>query len=451
MRAVLEGKWQRYKEQTAEMAAIIRKYGLAWNALHEELARATFDPANRIEASGQNFKAINNDCVAETWNMASDSCGLILTSIPFSTQYEYTPSYNDFGHTDSNEHFWQQMDYLIPELLRVLKPGRLAAIHVKDRIVPGGINGLGFQTVYRFSDDCCDQFEKHGFAFLGRKTITTDVVRENNQTYRLGWSEQCKDGSRMGFGMPEYLLLFRKPPTDSSNGYADEPVVKSKAEYSRSRWQIDAHGYARSSGNRLLTSEDLVNVPHERIFKMFRQHSLTQVYDHELHMKLSESLETCQECGHIHVFGDHCGCLIKSNACECKGAGRLPVTFMLLQPQSSHPDVWTDITRMLSMNSLQAAAGREMHLCPLQFDLVDRAITQWTNLGEVVYDPFAGLMTVPYRAVKLGRQGVGCELNPSYFFDGVNYCRAAEAEASVPSLFDLEIPEPAEQAEASHA
>jgi hypothetical protein len=118
------------------------------------------------------------------------------------------------------------------------------------------------------------RFTKHGFGFLARKTIVTDVVRENNQTYRLGWTEQCKDGSRMGAGMPEYLLLFRKPPTDTSNGYADLPVVKSKQDYSRSRWQIDAHGFMRSSGNRLLSAEDLQNIPHERIFKFFREHSL---------------------------------------------------------------------------------------------------------------------------------------------------------------------------------
>jgi hypothetical protein len=63
---------------------------------------------------------------------------------------------------------------------------------------------------------------------MGMKTIVTDVVRENNQTYRLGWTEQCKDGTKMGVGMPEYLLIFRKPPTDTSNSYADEPVVKSR-------------------------------------------------------------------------------------------------------------------------------------------------------------------------------------------------------------------------------
>jgi hypothetical protein len=57
--------------------------------------------------------------------MEADSVDLVVTSIPFSTQYEYSPSFRDFGHTESNEHFWQQMDYLIPNLFRVLKPGRV--------------------------------------------------------------------------------------------------------------------------------------------------------------------------------------------------------------------------------------------------------------------------------------------------------------------------------------
>ena len=90
--------------------------------------------------------------------------------------------------------------------------------------------------------------------------------------------------------------------------------------------------------------------------------------------------------------------------------GTLPPTFMLLQPQSWHPEVWTDITRMRTLNSFQAAAGREMHLCPLQFDIADRVIAQCSMPGEAVLDPFAGLMTVPARAVRLGRVGVGVEL-----------------------------------------
>jgi DNA modification methylase len=57
--------------------------------------------------------------------------------------------------------------------------------------------------------------------------------------------------------------------------------------------------------------------------------------------------------------------------------------------------------------------------------------------GETVFDPFGGLMTVPYRALKLGRRGVGCELNPRYFFDGVQYLKAMEREVSMPTLFDF--------------
>jgi DNA modification methylase len=364
--------------------------------------------------------------------MEDESVHLILTSIPFSTQYEYTPSYNDFGHTDSNEHFWQQMDFLTPELFRILKPGRVAAIHVKDRVTPGGITGLGFQTVYRFHSRCGDHFEKHGFAYMGMKTIVTDVVRENNQTYRLGWTEQCKDGTKMGFGMPEYLLLFRKPPTDNSNGYADEPVVKNKGSYSRSRWQVDAHGFARSNGNRPLTPEDLDGLKHADIFKLFKAYSESQVYDFENHVALAESMERCTNCGHIHIGQKTCG------VCECsRQGGSLPVTFMLFQPASWSDEVWSDITRMLSLNTLQAGKGREMHLCPLQFDICDRAITQYTMPGEVVFDPFAGLGSVPYRAVLMGREGRGVELNSRYFLDSLHYLKAAEQKVSMPTLFDL--------------
>lgn len=427
-------KWRQHDAQMERMTAIIREYGLAKISMAGILERSI--GCARREVSGAHFTAINNDCVEETRALPADSVGLIVTSIPFSHQYEYSPSYNDFGHTDNNEHFWRQMDFLTPELLRVLQPGRVVAVHVKDRITPGGINGFGFQTVTRISDECADHFERHGFAFLGRKTIVTDVVRENNQTYRLGWSEQCKDGSRMGAGLPEYVLLFRKPPTDRSNGYADEPVKKLQPEvldeegnripyqpearlalpvtpgsYTRARWQFDAHGFMRSSGDRLLQPEDLQGLPQERIFKLFRKHSLETVYDFEHDVALADYVDA---------------------------KGWLPSKFMLLQPASWHPDVWTDVTRMRTMNGLQAAAGKEMHLCPLQFDIVDRLIAQFSMKGEVVYDPFGGLMTVPLQAMKLGRRGLGCELNATYFDDAVFYLRAEERKLATPTLFDLE-------------
>jgi hypothetical protein len=424
IRRDLERKWRQHDEQVERMTAIVREYGLAAISMAGILKRSI--GCERREVYSDRFHVMNNDCVVELATMAADSVGLIVTSIPFSHQYEYSPSYNDFGHTDDNDHFWRQMDFLTPELLRVLQPGRVCAVHVKDRITPGGINGFGFQTVTRISDQCADHFERHGFAFLGRKTIVTDVVRENNQTYRLGWSEQCKDGSRMGAGLPEYVLLFRKAPSDRSNGYADTPVEKGKKEqvreegkfvrwdnpngYSRARWQYDAHGFMRSSGNRLLQPEDLTGLAQEQIFKRFRAHSLTNVYDFERDVALAEHVDA---------------------------SGWLPSTFMLMQPASWHPDVWTDVARMRTMNAMQAAAGKEMHLCPLQFDIVDRLIAQFSMEGDAVLDPFMGIGTVPVRALKLKRRGVGVELNGAYFDDAVWYLRAQERDAAQPTLFDL--------------
>ena len=412
IRRQLERKWKQHTEMVANMTELIREYGLAQSSMLQTLTRSM--GVERVEVAGENYRLINNDCVPETAAMETDSVDLILTSIPFSTQYEYSPNYADFGHSDNNAHFFEQMEFLTPQLLRVLRPGRIAAIHVKDRIVPGGMTGLGFQVVYPFHAKCIEHYCRHGFAYMGMKTIVTDVVRENNQTYRLGWTEQCKDGTKMGVGMPEYLLLFRKPPTETTNSYADTPVVKSKDRYTRSRWQIDAHGFTRSSGNRPLTAEDLSNLPHDAIFKLFREWSLTQVYDFEHHVKLGEALEV---------------------------RGMLPVTFMLLQPASWHPDVWTDVTRMLTLNGAQSAAGKEMHLCPMQFDLADRAIEQYTMPGELVFDPFVGLGTVPYRAVLKGRRGLGIELSKPYFLDAAAYCKAAEMKVSMPDLFALLTPE----------
>lgn len=409
VRRELERKWRQHNEMVAKMTAIIREFGLVEASMAQSLTRKM--GVKRAELHGQNFTLVNNDCVLETATIAENSVGLVLTSVPFSTQYEYSPNFSDFGHSEGNEEFFEQMDFLTPNLLRVLQPGRLAVIHVKDRIVPGGMTGLGFQTVYPFHAKCIEHFTKHGFGYLGMKTIVTDVVRENNQTYRLGWTEQCKDGSKMGCGMPEYLLIFRKPPMDRSDSYADVPVVKSKADYTRSRWQIDAHGFARSSGNRLLSSEELQEYPHEAIFKWFKQFTLNNVYDFEAHVRVGEELDRLR---------------------------RLPVTFMLLQPQSWHPDVWTDVTRMKTLNSAQYSKGREMHLCPLQFDIADRVIAQMSNPGDLVFDPFGGIMTVPVRALKLGRKAYGIELAANYFADGSTYCELLEKELAAPDLFALE-------------
>lgn len=404
----LTAKWAAHKELTARMSVIVREHGLNRTDIAAALTRSM--GVDRIEASGEGWLVANNDTVAETTSMDEASVDLIVTSIPFANHYEYTPSYNDFGHTDDNAHFWAQMDFLTPQLLRVLAPGRIYACHVKDRILFGGVTGAGAPTVSPFHAEAINHCRQHGFDYMGMITVVTDVVRENNQTYRLGWSEQCKDGTKMGVGSPEYVLLFRKPQTDRTKGYADTPVVKSKADYTRARWQVDAHAFWRSSGDRPLTPDDFTGLGQDAIAQLFTESTLRDVYDYESHIRIGEELD---------------------------GRGALPATFMSLAPGSWHPDVWHDVNRMLTLNTEQSRRAQTMHVCPLQFDIVDRLIGRYSNPGDLVYDPFGGLMTVPLRAVKAGRRGRGVDLNTGYFLDGVKYLEAQDRESNMPTLFDL--------------
>ncbi len=126
----MKTKWAKHNELVDNMTNILREFGLTNEALSMNLKRTLGLP--RQETSGHWFTAINNDSIVEMQQWADDSVDLIHTSIPFSKHYEYSPSKNDMGHNPSHGAFWQQMDFLIPHLHRVLKPGRIAAIHVKD-------------------------------------------------------------------------------------------------------------------------------------------------------------------------------------------------------------------------------------------------------------------------------------------------------------------------------
>ncbi|MGN6313210.1 MAG: DNA methyltransferase [Rhodanobacteraceae bacterium] len=406
--ATLKAKWTRHEEMVARMSEIIREYGLSQSAMFGQLTRSI--GADRVEASGNGWLVANNDAVPETQAMDENSVDLIVTSIPFANHYEYSPSYNDMGHTDDNAHFWRQMDFLTPELLRILKPGRVACIHVKDRIQFGNVTGAGIPTVSPFHAEAIFHYLKHGFDYMGMITVVTDVVRENNQTYRLGWSEMCKDGTKMGVGSPEYVVLLHKPQTDRTRGYADTPVRHDKAEYTRARWQVDAHAFWRSSGNRQVTADELCMLGPNVLAKLFTKFSLQDIYSYETHVRIGEALEARKA---------------------------LPSDFMSLAPGSHHPDVWHDVNRMLTLNGEQTKRGLENHICPLQFDIVDRLIERYSNPDELVFDPFGGLFTVPYRALLRHRRGRAVELSASYFSDGVKHLQAAEIKMSMPDMFDM--------------
>ncbi len=404
----LKRKWKQHIELQTEMINIVREYGLNHDKITADMKRQIFDkPRKSVVCDATVF---NDDTVNVHEQMEDNSTGMILTSIPFGDHYEYSDNYNDFGHNDGNEAFFTQMDYLTPHLLRTLKPGRIAAVHIKDRIRYSYQTGTSFTTIEDFSADVSHHFRKHGFYLVGKITVTTDVVRENNQTYRLTWGEQRKDATKMGVGLPEYIYLFRKKPTGDSNAYADDPVVKKIDEYLLSLWQLDAHAYWKSSGDRFLSSQELTTSDMKTIFNAWKKYDATQIYDFQEHLRVCDELDA---------------------------SGKLSKLFMTLPPVSNKEMVWTDINRMNTLNANQVNRKKEKHICPLQLDIIERLIYRFTNKGDVVDDPFGGLFSTAYTALKHERKAISAELNPDYYDDGLFYLKALEYRLNTPTLFDL--------------
>ena len=91
--------------------------------------------------------------------------------------------------------------------------------------------------------------------------------------------------------------------------------------------------------------------------------------------------------------------------------------------------VWMDINQSNTLQKKSARAEKdEKHICPLQLDVIQRCIELWSNPGDIVFDPFAGIGSVPYMALKLGRRGLGIELKESYYNQAVLNCQNAEQD-----------------------
>jgi DNA modification methylase len=160
-----------------------------------------------------------------------------------------------------------------------------------------------------------------------------------------------------------------------------------------------------------------MSLPPGTLQKVYREYSRNNVYDYAEHVKLAQELD------------------IK---------GRLPAGYMVVAPGSWHMEVWDDITRIKTLNTLQSRKKQRHHVCPLPLDIADRIIYGYSNPGDLVLDPFGGIGTVALQAIKAGRKGYSIELNPDYHRDAVGYLEAFENELSMPTLFDFEfMPEPA--------
>jgi len=163
----------------------------------------------KSEIKSENFHVINGDCVQETKNLEDNCADLIVFSPPFAELYVYSDKAEDMGNVANYQEFEKHFKYLIPELKRTLKPGRICAIHCMDLPIQKGKEG--FIGLRDFSGMLADWFTSEGFIYHARTTIWKNPVTEMQRTKALGLLHKTikKDSVMSRVGIPDYILFFR--------------------------------------------------------------------------------------------------------------------------------------------------------------------------------------------------------------------------------------------------
>lgn len=284
---------------------------------------------------GKDWVIYHGDSAEVMKGIPTDSTHLSLSSIPFASLYTYSNSERDLGNCKNYSEFGMQFTkFIIPEWVRITMPGRLIAIHCMN--LPTTKEHHGYIGLQDFRGDIIRWFESAGMIYHSEVCIWKDPVTAMQRTKALGLlhKQLKKDSCMSRQGVPDYLVVFRKPG------------------------------------------------------------------------------ENPERCTHTND------------------------TFPVREWQKYASPIWMDINQS---DTLQRESAREekdeRHICPLQLEVIERAIQLWSNPGDIIFDPFVGIGSVPYIAVKMGRRGVGIELKESYYNQAVANCKAAEAMAKQVSMF----------------
>lgn len=298
----------------------------------------------------EKYALYNGDCVDVARTIPDNSVHFEIFSPPFANLYIYSDDLRDMGNCKNTAEFFEQFDYLIPELHRILMNNRLCAVHCKNIVKYKGRDGVSGWSDFR--GDIIRHFEKFGFQYHSEVVIWTDPVLEmqKTKTQRLLYCQLQRDASCTGIGMPEYLVIFKK--------WSDGDTVPIRHYKS----EEDAE---KKNGDK------------------------EQIIDLEMWQKYASP-------------------------------------------------VWFDIRRTDVLNARVARENNdEKHICPLQLEVIRRAVKLWSNPGEIVFSPFGGIGSEPYIALEQKRRAVVAELKPSYFAQMVANCEEISRASQQLSLFEF--------------
>lgn len=304
------------------------------------------------EYQGASWAVHNSDCVEGMWAMPEDSVDCVITSVPFGDLFVYSDSERDLGNAGDGESFMSQYAFFAEALTRVLRPGRIACIHCTDLPMRKGKHGaIGLQD---FSGDLVRAHQSAGLIYHGRATIWKDPVVEMQRTKALGllYKQIRKDSAMNRVGMPDYMLFFRKDAPNPRPIEHAAPGDKAALKIAR-EWLDD------------LTRQGL-----------------------------------CAGTPPDDVLAD----LIRD------------AEFDVMEWQRLASPVWMDIQQGEVLRNFRKAkaADDEKHVCPLQLGVIRRCLRLYSRPGDVVMDPFNGIGSTGYEAVKSRRKYIGFELKPEY-------------------------------------
>jgi len=163
------------------------------------------------QQDGENWTLYNGDCCEVVAGLPGESIDYSVYSPPFASLYVYSDSDRDMGNCESDEHFFEHYGYLVEQLFRVIKPGRLVSVHCMN--MPSTITNDGYIGIRDFRGDIIRCHQKHGFIYHSEVCIWKDPVTAMQRTKALGLlhKQVCKDSSMSRQGIPDYVCTFRKP------------------------------------------------------------------------------------------------------------------------------------------------------------------------------------------------------------------------------------------------
>lgn len=304
-----------------------------------------------------NYSIYNSDCMYVLPQIGTETIDLSVYSPPFAGLYNYSSSENDFSNCENKEQFLEQYEFLVAEIARVTKTGRITAVHCTDV----------FDNTCRlwdFPHEIIRIHEKYGFEYRNRITIWKEPlkVRMRTMVQSLMHKFIVEDSTKCFTAMPDYVLVFTK------KGENKVPVTHEK-------------GLTKYFGETPILPNIL------RAWNNANESDLNEA-------QLWEYLNT--------KFKNHDD--PKSNK----------LSHYIWQRYAS--SVWDDIRidNVLPFRDSKEEDD-EKHVHPLQLDVIDRIIELYSNPNEVVLTPFMGVGSEVYSPVSLGRKAIGIELKDSYF------------------------------------